>query len=316
MADANDTGTQAAAPRRLITVFGGTGFLGRRVVRHLLGHSFEVRAASRHPARTASIFEPDTPGLHSIRADIHNEAEVRAALEGSYGVVNAVSLYVERGRDTFRAVHVDAAARLARVAREARLEHLAHISGIGADAESSSRYIRARGAGEEAVQRAFANATLIRPSVMFGPDDAFLTTLVKVVRLLPVCPMFGRGKTRLQPVYVEDVAEGVTRAMLNAPALRRSCYEFGGPQIYTYEELLRTVARHVGARPKLIPMPFALWHALAQIAEYVPGAPLTRDQIALMQNDNVASAQLPGLAELGIQPTRMEALLQQFRGHE
>ena len=177
MADANDTDTQAAAPRRLITIFGGTGFLGRRVVRHLLGHNFEVRAASRHPERTASIFEPGKPGPLAVKADVHSEAEVAAALDGCYGVVNAVSLYVERSRDTFRDVHIDAAVRVARVARDAGVEHLAHISGIGADAESSSRYIRARGAGEQAVQRAFANTTLIRPSVMFGPDDAFVTTL-------------------------------------------------------------------------------------------------------------------------------------------
>ena len=315
MADANETDTQAAAPRRLITVFGGTGFLGRCVVRHLLGHDFEVRAASRHPERTTSIFEPDTPGPHAIRADVHSEAEVAAALDGCHGVVNAVSLYVERGRDTFRDVHIDAAARVARVAREAGVEHLAYISGIGADAKSSSRYIRARGAGEQAVQRAFANTTLIRPSAMFGLDDGFVTTLVKMVRLLPVVPMFGSGKTKLQPVYVGDVAEGVTRALLSTPGLRRACYEFGGPQSYTYEELLRTIARTVGARPRLIPMPFALWHAAARIAEYVPGAPLTRDQIALMQSDNVASPHLPGLAELGIQPTPIEAVLQQFRGH-
>jgi uncharacterized protein YbjT (DUF2867 family) len=316
MADANDTGTQAAAPRRLITVFGGTGFLGRRVVRHLLAHNFEVRAASRHPERAASIFEPGTPGPHAIRADVHSEAEVAAALDGCYGVVNAVSLYVERGQDTFRDVHIDAAARVARVASEAGVEHLAHISGIGADAGSSFRYIRARGAGEQAVQRTFANTTLIRPSVMFGLDDAFVTTLVKMVRLLPVLPMFGSGKTKLQPVYVEDVAEGTTRALLRTPSLRPACYEFGGPQSYTYEELLRTLARHVGARPRLIPIPFALWHAAARIAEYVPGAPLTRDQIALMRSDNVASLQLPGLAELGIQPTPIEAVLQHFRFQE
>jgi uncharacterized protein YbjT (DUF2867 family) len=128
MAEAEDPGFQSAAPRRLIAVFGGTGFLGRRVVRHLLGQGFEVRAASRHPERVP----PGTPGLQSIRADIHNEAEVATALDGSYGVVNAVSLYVERGRDTFRAVHVEAAARMARVASEAGVEHLAHVSGMKA----------------------------------------------------------------------------------------------------------------------------------------------------------------------------------------
>jgi len=150
---------------------------------------------------------------------------------------------------------------------------------------------------------------------MFGPDDAFVTTLVKMVRLLPVLPMFGRGKTKLQPFFVEDVLEGVTRTLLSYPDLSRACYEFVGPQIYTYEGLLRTVARTVGARPRLIPMPFALWHAAARIAEYVPGAPLTRDQIALMQCDNVASPHLPGLTELGIQPTPIEAVAEQFRGH-
>ena len=216
--------------RRLITVFGGTGFLGRRVVKRLLEREFDVRAVSRHPQRTTSMFGSDTSGLTSFRADVHNEAEVAAALEGSHAAVNAVSLYVEHGRETFRAVHVDAAARVARVVREAGVEHLAHVSGIGSDPQSSSRYIKARGEGEQAVQRAFANAMLIRPSVMFGPDDAFLTTLVKMIRFLPVCPMFGRGETKLQPVYVEDVAEAVARLMANTAGISRPCYEFGGPQ--------------------------------------------------------------------------------------
>ena len=298
-----------SAPRRLITVFGGTGFLGRRIVKHLLKNEFDVRAVSRHPHRTTSTFGSGTSGLTSLRADVHNEAEVTAALEGAYGAVNAVSLYVEHGRETFRAVHVDAAARVAQVAREAGVEHLAHVSGIGSDPQSSSRYIKARGEGEQAVQRAFANATLIRPSVMFGPDDAFLTTLVKMVRFLPVCPLFGSGETKLQPVYVEDVAEGITRLMKNTAGMSRPCYEFGGPQIYTYEELLRTIARHLGARRSFIPVPFAMWHVLATVSEYVPGAPLTRDQIALMQNDNVASPDFPGLRELGVEPTPVDAVL-------
>jgi uncharacterized protein YbjT (DUF2867 family) len=309
MADANESPGPAASPRRLITVFGGTGFLGRRVVKRLLEHEFDVRAVSRHPQRTTSMFRSGTSGLTSVRADVHNEAEITSVLEGVYGAVNAVSLYVEHGRETFRAVHVDAAARVARVAREAGVEHLAHVSGIGSDPQSSSRYIKARGEGEQAVQRAFANATLIRPSVMFGLDDAFLTTLVKMVRLLPVCPMFGRGETMLQPVYVEDVAEAVARLMANTAGISRPCYEFGGPQIYTYEELLRMTARHPGSRRSFIPVPFALWHVLATLSEYVPGAPLTRDQIALMQNDNVASPDFPGLRELGVEPTPVDAVL-------
>src|SRR5918994_5465035 len=309
MADANESPGPAASPRRLITVFGGTGFLGRRVVKRLLEHEFDVRAVSRHPQRTTSMFRSGTSGLTSVRADVHNEAEITSVLEGVHGAVNAVSLYVEHGRETFRAVHVDAAARVARVVREAGVEHLAHVSGIGSDPQSSSRYIKARGEGEQAVQRAFANAMLIRPSVMFGPDDAFLTTLVKMIRFLPVCPMFGRGETKLQPVYVEDVAEAVARMMANTAGITRSCYEFGGPKIYTYGELLRTIARHFGSRRSFLPVPFALWHVLATVSEYVPGATLTRDQIALMQNDNVASPDFPGLRELGVEPTPVDAVL-------
>jgi uncharacterized protein YbjT (DUF2867 family) len=310
MAENNHSVPQTSASRRLITVFGATGFLGHRIVKHLLENEVDVRAVSRHPHRTSSRFDPSTSGLTSLRADVHNEAEVTAALEGAYGAINAVSLYVEHGGETFRAVHVDAAARVARVAREAGVEHLAHVSGIGSDPQSSARYIKARGEGEQAVQRAFANATLIRPSVMFGPDDAFLNTLVKMIRLLPVCPMFGSGETKLQPVYVENVAEGITRLMKNTAGISRPCYEFGGPQIYTYEELLRTIARRLGARRSFIPVPFAVWHVLATISEYVPGAPLTRDQIALMQNDNVVSSQFPGLRELGIEPTSVDAVLE------
>src|SRR4051812_43259387 len=304
-----DQATRGNAHRRLVTVFGGTGFLGRRIVRQLLDHDLEVRAASRRPERTASMFEPNVAGLTLVRADVQNETEVIAALAGSYAVVNCVSLYVERGQDTFDALHVEAAARLSRLVRAAGVDRLAHISGIGADPASPSPYISARGHGEQVVQTAFPSAILIRPAVMFGPDDAFLTTLVRLVRLLPVYPMFGRGETKLQPVYVEDVADAVTRLIASTGATSQPYYELGGPQIFTYEELLRTIARHIGARTRFVPMPFVLWHALAWISEHVPGAPLTRNQIALMQHDNVASPNCPGLPELGIKPTAIEAVL-------
>ena len=155
--------------RRLVTVFGGTGFLGRRIVRHLLEHNFHVRAVSRHPDETESLSKSDHAGLTVMKGDVRDPAAIVSSLAGAYGAVNAVSLYVERGRDTFDAVHVAAAARFARLAREADVERLVHISGIGADPASSSSYIRARGRGEQVVQHAFPNATLIRPSVMFGP---------------------------------------------------------------------------------------------------------------------------------------------------
>ena len=306
---AMDQAARGGARRQLVKVFGGTGFLGRRIVRHLLDHDLEVRVASRHPERTAMMFAPNAAGLTSMRADVQNEAEVIAALAGSYAVVNCISLYVERRQNTFHGLHVEAAARLSRLAHEAGVVRLAHISGIGADPDSSSPYISARGHGEQVVQAAFPNAILIRPAVMFGPDDAFLTTLVKLVCKLPVYPMFGRGETKLQPVYVEDVAEAVTRLIANTGATSQPCYEFGGPQIFSYEELLRTITRHVGTRTRFVPMSFVVWHTLAWISEHVPGAPLTRNQIALMQHDNVASPDYPGLSELRVEPTAMEAVL-------
>ena len=234
----------------IVTVFGGTGFLGRRVVRRLREREFSVRIASRHPDRGRTLFGIDDPQLQPIEADIRNERSVADALAGAYGAVNAVSLYLERGTETFRAVHVEAAERLARQAQRADVERLVHVSGIGADATSGSLYIRRRGEGELAVQAAFANANIIRPAVMFGLDDAFLNTLVKLLKRLPVYPMFGRGLTRLQPVDVEDVAEAIARG-LQPTARNPVTYELGGPRVYTFEELLKAVAERLGKTPIL-----------------------------------------------------------------
>ena len=289
-------------------VFGGTGFLGRWVVQRLLGRGFRVRVASRHPERAPWPLGPEGAGAEAVGADVRDEGAVASALAGASAAVNAVGLYAERGgRDTFRAVHVEAAARIARLARAAGVERLVHVSGIGADPTSASGYVRARGEGEAAVREAFPGATLVRPSAMFGPDDRFLTTLARLLRILPLYPLFGRGRTRLQPVHVGDVAEAIARIVEGAPGAGHPCYEFGGPRVYSYAELLRVVADRTGARPRLVPLPFALWEALAFLAGFAPGAaPLTRGQVALMRRDNVASRDLPGLPDLGIVPTALE----------
>ena len=292
---------------RVVTVFGATGFLGHRVVRHLLDRGFRVRAASRHPERVPSQLRPDVAGREVIEADVHDEASVAAALAGAYGVVNAVSLYVERGgRETFHAVNVEAAARMARLAREAGVERLVHVSGIGADPASSSDYIRARGEGETVVQKAFPAATVVRPSVMFAPDDQFLTTLTHLLRTLPIFPLFGMGRTRLQPVRVDNVAEAIAQILGGAADSGHPCYELGGPRSYTYAELLRNITDRIGTRARLLPVPFALWHATALVSETMPGATLTRSQVALMRRDNVASQELPGLRNLNVAPAALE----------
>ncbi len=301
----------AATNDRIVTVFGGTGFLGRRVVRHLRKDGFSVRIASRHPARSHRLFGHDDPQLQSIRADIHDERSVAAALVGAYGVVNAVSLYVENGRETFHSVHVESAQRVATQAHRAGARRIAHVSGIGADAASQSLYIRKRGEGERAVRAAFADSILIRPAVMFGPDDAFLTTILGLLRRLPFYPMFGRGLTRMQPAYVEDVAEAIAKVLQGAEA-NAATYECGGPHVYTYEEFLRAVAHEAGLKPVLIPVPFAAWHVLARMSEMLPGIPVTRAQVELMQIESVCSAEMPGLVQLGISPHPPEEILRQI----
>lgn len=299
----------AAVNNRLVTVFGGTGLLGRRVVQHLLrAPEFFVRIASRHPERGRQLFGHDDPRLQSVNVDLRDEGSIAAALDGAYGAINTVSLYVEHGQETFHSVHVESAQRLATQAHRAGVKRLIHVSGIGSDATSPSLYIRKRGEGELAVRAVFSEATLVRPAVMFGPDDAFLTTILKLLRQYPVYPMFGRGLTRLQPAYVDDMAEAITRALLRTET-NAVTYECAGPRIYTYEELLRTVAHAAGRRPRLIPVPFAAWHLAGWVAELFPRPPITRNQVELMQIDNIASMGMPGFSELGIPPQSVEQIM-------
>jgi NADH dehydrogenase len=292
------------------TVFGGTGFLGQRIVRHLHAAGFTVRIASRHPERGLSMFAPADSRIEPVYGDINENASVAAAVSGVSAVVNAVSLYVERGADTFQSVHVDAAERVARLARAAGAAKFLHISGIGADKQSRSPYIRSRGQGEETVLTAFPSATLFRPAVMFGPGDAFLTPLLLMLRKLPAFPMFGGGDTKLQPAYVEDVGKASAR-VLEAPDPHR-VYELAGPRIYPYRTLLRALAGAAGNRPLLIPAPFALWHTVGYLAEFLPRPPITRNQVELMEGDSIAAPDARGFESLQISPQAIEDVLPQI----
>lgn len=290
---------------KIAAVFGGSGFLGRRIVARLTEEGLTVRVAARDPGPAAAPGE-----AVPVVADVRDEAAVAAAIDGAEAVVNAVGLYVERGGDTFRAVHVEAAGRVARQAAHAGAR-LVHISGIGADPGSRSGYVRARAAGEAAVRDAFAEATILRPSVLFGPGDAFFNTFAKLARAAPVLPLFGAGDTKLQPVFVDDVAEAVVRALACRDAEGRT-YELGGPGTYSYRELLRFVLERVGRQRAFLPLPFAAWHVLAAAASLFPGPPLTRDQVILMEQDNVVAPDALGFADLGIAPTPVEEVLPRY----
>jgi NADH dehydrogenase len=297
-----------------VTVFGGSGFLGRAIVKQLAADGADVRVAVRHPQRASFLADLDAAGtLAVVQADVWDAASAAAAMIGASAVVNTVGHYVERGRATFEAIHGQGALNVARAAAAAGAERLVHVSGIGADPVSESPYVRARAAGERLVREAFADATVIRPSVMFGPEDAFFNQLAGIVRLMPVLPLFGRGDVRLQPVYVGDVAQAVARA-LTLEAARGKTYELGGPRAYRYKALLELLLRQIGRKRPLLPVPYAAWDVLATLMAPLPKRPISRDQVVLMKRDNVVGPHALSFAALGITPRSVEEILPTYLG--
>lgn len=295
-----------------VTVFGGSGFLGRYIVRQLAAQGAKVRAAARHP-EDAAFQGPLGEGLITpIYADVRDEISVSQAVESAEAVVNAVGLYVERGHATFDAVHAQGALNVARQASRAGVARLLHISGIGADPNSESRYVRARAQGESLIREAFEGATILRPSVLFGREDAFLNTLTRLARFSPVLPLFGNGATLLQPVFVGNVAEAV-RNVLAEPTSRGKVYELGGPRVYSYKALMEILVKRLGRKRILVPVPYFLWELQAALLSVLPDPPLTYDQIVLMKRDNVISKGALTLGDLGIDPTAVETLLPAYR---
>ncbi|MDX1541919.1 MAG: complex I NDUFA9 subunit family protein, partial [Geminicoccaceae bacterium] len=240
----------------------------------------------------------------------HEEA-LSAYLAGCSGVVNLIAILHERKRGQFDAVHVGLAGRLARAARTAGVERLVHISAIGADPNSSSAYARTKAGGERAVHEAFPDATILRPSVVFGPEDQFLNRFAGMARMLPALPLIGGGRTRFQPVYVGDVADAIVAGLEREEAAGQT-YELGGPQVYSFEELMRWLLRTIGRKRLLLPISFQLAKLQGQVLEYAPEPPLTRDQVELLKYDNVVSEDAKTLADLGVRPTPMELIAPEY----
>ena len=296
-----------------VVVFGGGGFLGRRLVDRLSAESVTVRVAVRHP-------EPARIALRSlgfdrvtvVYADVRDQGSVAAAIAGADAVVDAVSAYVEKGGVTFEAVHVRGAENVAREAVAAGVARFVLVSGIGADRYSSSPYIRSRGRGEVMVQQVFPSATIVRPGAMFGPGDALFATLAELAQLLPVLPLIGGG-TRLQPVFVEDVAKAITN-ILSDPGTVGQTYELAGPRVYTLRELVNMTLQLMGKRRLLVAVPFAVAEIQARLFEFLPNPPLTTGQVDLLKVDNVASKTLPGFQDLKIRPKTVEEVLPTYVG--
>jgi uncharacterized protein YbjT (DUF2867 family) len=291
-----------------VTVFGGSGFLGRQIVKRLADDGADVRVAVRHPERASFLTEFYTAGtIATVYADVWDEASVGAAMEGSEAVINLVGHYLERSKATFEATRGHGAMHVAQAAAPAGVQRLVHISGLGTDPKSDSPYARARGIGEQLVTEAFPAATILRPGVIFGPEGGFLNRLAALARVMPIMPLFGAGETKLQPVFVGDVAEAVAGA-LATPATRGRLYELGGPRVYTYKELVQLVLARSERKRLLMPVPYFAWEALAASMAPLPRRPISRNQIELMQQDNVVRADALTLADLGIAPTPVEAI--------
>lgn len=279
-------------------VFGGSGFLGSAVVRELVDAGRNVRLAARHPV-LPDWAESDDP-IDLISADIQSDDDIAAALQGVHAVINVVSLYVERRGLSFEDIHVRAAGRLAQLTHEAGIERLIHISGIGVDSRSPSAYVRARAHGEKAVLDALPKAVIVRPGVLFGPDDALLSHLARLTRL-PLIPLFGRGNTRMQPLHVRDLARAITH-LAGKPATTRRLFELGGPEVLSYRDLLRLVMAHLDRERPLVPVAFFVWRILTLLLSLLPNPPLTRDQVILMAHDNLASDAMGSFVDLGLLP--------------
>jgi uncharacterized protein YbjT (DUF2867 family) len=295
--------------RRIVTVFGGSGFIGRYVVRRLAAADWIVRVAVRDPESALFLKVAGDPGqVVPLAADIGDAASVARATEGAGAVVNLVGILYERGKRTFRRVHVEGADAVARAARAAGAERLVQMSAIGADADSPAEYGRTKAEGEKAAAAAFPGATVLRPSVVFGPEDDFLNRFAQMARIMPALPVF---PTRFQPVWVGDVAEAVHR-VLTDPATAGRTYELGGPQVVSFSDLMRLMLHEIHRERWLLPLPLGVAEVQAWFLEKLPVPPLTRDQVKLLGIDNVVSSRALGLRDLGIEPTAMEAIIPSY----
>ncbi len=294
--------------RSVATVFGGSGFIGRYVVQRLAQRDFIVRVAVRDPVAAGFLKPMGGVGqIVPLAAPVTDDAAVHRALDGASLAVNLVGILAEHRAGDFDRVHHQGAGRVARLAAKAGVRRLVHVSAIGADPASPSAYGRSKAAGELAVRQEFPGATILRPSLVFGPEDAFFNRFAALARLSPVMPVIA-GATRFQPVYVGDVADAVLAA-LERPDAAGAIFELGGPQVVTFRTLLAAILKMTGRPKPLVDIPPGLARLQARFAEMVPGKPFTRDQLLMLQRDAVVAAGMPGLTELGVLPTPMDLVV-------
>ena len=300
----------------LVTVFGGSGFLGRHVVRALAKRDYRLRIGVRRPDLAGHLQPLGKVGqIHAVQANVRYPASVEAAVRGASVVINLVGILAEGGAQTFDAVQAKGAATVAQAAAAVGARVI-HVSALGADADSASRYARAKAAGEAAVREAAPEAIVFRPSVVFGPEDDFTNRFASMARMMPVLPLIGGGTTQMQPVYAGDVATAIADAA-NGLARKGATYELGGPETMTLREIFTAILEITDRKRMFVPLPFSLANLKALLLQFAPSPlTLTRDQVTLLRQDNVVSeaAKSAGLTleGLGITPDSLEAIAPQY----
>ena len=306
--------TTSLQTSKLVTVFGASGFVGRHTVRAFAKAGWRIRAACRKPNSANYLMPAGHVGqIQLMRCNVNDDEQVAQAVAGADAVVNCIGVGFGHGEQSFEAMHEAAVRHIAQAAKAAGVSDLVHISAIGADPNSDSAYASSKGRGERILAEEFADAVILRPSIVFGPEDSFFNKFAAMARLSPVLPLIGGGHTRLQPVYVRDIADAVLRALSDA-SCRGKTYELGGPAVYSFKELMEFVLRETGRHRLLLPWPYFLASIngfFFQLpAMFLPITPvITMDQVRLLKHDNVVSAGALTLSDLGITPESIDAIV-------
>ncbi len=301
--------------QNLVTVFGGSGFVGVHAVRRLAKAGLRIRVAVRNPnlAHTMRL-QGDVGQIDVVQANVRNEASLRRALAGATAAVNLVGILRETGRQGFQAVHVMGARTIAAAARAEGVTRLVQMSALGADPASAAKYLRTKAEGEAAVREIYPDAVVVRPSIIFGPEDRFFNRFAEMAQVSPVLPLIGGGIARFQPVFVGDVAQALALAV-TAPEAAGQTYELGGPGVHSFRELMEMLLAEISKRRFLAPIPFPIAGLIGKagdLAGLLIEPPITSDQVAMLRTDNVVTGRYPGLTDLGITATTLDAVLASY----
>ncbi|MEM8978084.1 MAG: complex I NDUFA9 subunit family protein [Pseudomonadota bacterium] len=302
---------------KLVTIYGGSGFVGRYIARRMAKAGWRVRVAVRRPNEAIFVKPYGVVGqVEPVLCNIRDDESVRIVLQGADAVVNCVGILAEQGKNKFDAVQAEGAARVARISAEAGITNMVHMSAIGADVQAQSDYARTKAEGEASVLEHQPNAVILRPSIVFGPEDDFFNRFASMARLGPVLPVVG-ANTRFQPVYVDDVAAAAELALTGKAA--PGVYELGGPEVATFKELMEAMLRVIQRRKLIVNIPFfaaslmgGAFGVLKFLSAGLIQGPITTDQVKNLKNDNVVSKGAKGLADLGIDPMSMESVLPEY----